>query len=99
MATVTIPEIRYGRYNCRLFLMFVFASRKYRLLMFFTTCRQYCQRIGYLHIKLLVCGIATVNLMEDFSILDKQNTVCMAGCFRAVRYHDNGLSFCIDLGK
>lgn len=78
----------YGRYVSLFFLIFMTASRpKIPLRISLTACRQNSQCIGDHGIHLLPGLIATVYLMKHLSILDEQDSGCMAGRLYAVRHH------------
>ena len=80
--------------------MFRTASyEKIPLRMMFTACRQYGKRICNHLIHFLTGFTALINLMKNFSVLDKKHPGCMTGGLCTVSYHQNGLSFCINFAK
>lgn len=98
--TVKMQVRRYGKYVFPFFLMLVAASFGYNTLRIVLTSR--CQRsqcCGYFFIQFFIAHIAAVQLMEHFSVLDEQNSVCRTRCLHTVRHHQDGLSLLIDLLK
>ena len=61
-----------------------------------TSCCENRQGIGDLLVHLVTGQIATVKLMENFPILDEEDSLCRARCFDTVRYHDNRLPVIVD---
>ena len=58
-----------------------------------TIRRNQSQGIGNFLVQVFVCAISPVNLMEHFSVLDKQHAARMAGRLRRMRHHQDRLAF------